>query len=183
MANHFRMVRMGDTSNPEQRNKITQGCAIVAGYIGGDTPHVWSNDDWRLPEFRKMKKLPIFVRSQVVGTAGGKADGFLALERLYDLKVPKGTIVCYDRETNDDVDGSIAFASVVDWGGYHHLNYGSVDNIFKHPSPWFVADPTDTPHMYNKEGVEATQYVFDQGGFDYSEVKFWVAETRLKVWA
>lgn len=183
MTNHFRMVRMGDTSNPEQRQKIAAGCAIVAGYIGGDTPHTWNDGDWRLPEFKTLKKLPIFVRSQVVGTAGGKADGFLALEALYRLNVPKGTLVCYDRETNTDADASIAFASVVEWGGYHHLIYGSKDNLFSHPSPWFVADPTDIPHMYPRDGVEMTQYVEDQGGFDYSEVKFWVAETRLKVWA
>ena len=176
-----RMVRMADASMPG-KEKVMAGCQIIAGYIGGDTPHVWTEEDWHRPEFTGFKKLPIFVRSNAVGSVGGKADGFTALEALFTLGVPIGSAVVYDRETNEDAEGSAAFDEVLNWVGYHPIQYGSMDNIFKHPSPWFPADPTGTPHIVDRNGVEMTQYIDDQGGYDYSEVKFWVVERRLKVW-
>lgn len=182
MANHFRLLRMKDASNPEGLNLNTNGVSVVAGYIGGDTPHVWSEADWR--RFPGVKKLPIFVRSQVVGLNGGKADGFLALEALYRLGVPKNTLVIYDRETNTDAEATHGFGEVLQWVGYKVATYGSRDNLFSHPSlnGYWVADPTGSPHMYDHPGVNITQYAIGNG-FDYSEAKFWTVETEMKVWA
>lgn len=185
MSNHYRVVKMADASNPEALKAVAAGASIIAGYIGGDTPHVWSESDWRRSEFRTLKKLPIFVRSQVVGETGGLADGWTALQTLYNLGVPKNTYVVYDRETNTDKEATTAFGNVITWGGYLAMTYGSRDNLFSHPglNGYWVADPTGVPHMNDHPGVNATQYVEDQGGFDYSEFKFWAAEFRLKVWA
>jgi hypothetical protein len=180
---HFRLVKMEDASNPNALKNVS-GAAIVAGYIGGDTPHVWSDDDWHRSEFNSKKKIPIFVRSNDVGTAGGRSDGFLALEQLYHLGVPHHTIVVYDRETNTDIEATRAFNSVLIWGSYRPVPYGSKDNLFAHPAPYgyWVADYTNKPHIYDHPGVEITQWTDAGPDFDLSEVKFWVYEQWMQTW-
>lgn len=175
------LVKMADASKPHVLPKDTH---IVAGYIGGDTPHVWTDKEWE--RFHGIKKLPIFVRSNVVGSVGGKQDGFTALEALYALKVPQGSAVVYDRETNTDRDATIAFGQILSWAHYYVFPYGSKGNLFDHPSlnGYWVADPTGHPHMYDHPRVVATQFQFDAtNGFDFSEVDYWAASMRIKaVW-
>ena len=178
---HVRVALIADTSKPTQLPPHEFGA--VAGYIGGDTPHVWTPADWR--KFPHDRKLPIFVRSTVVGAQGGLDDGFAALEALYELGVPKGSYVAYDRETNTDVQGTHAFNGVVHWGGFYPLPYGSKGNIFDHPAPYgyWVADYTGTPHMYPHSGVVMTQYTNgDAQGWDENEMKLWAFLERVKEW-
>jgi len=173
---------MADASNP---NGITHAPAthVIAGYIGGDTPHVWSDLEWHRPEFDGYRKLPIFVRSTDVGLAGGREDAFTALHTLYHLRIPKGTAVVYDRETSTDKDGTQGFINVMSWAGYGTMPYGSKDNILDHPAGngLWVADPTNVAHMYKHAGVNATQYQFSQT-YDLSVVKFWFVEREIGVW-
>ena len=178
---HVRVALIGDTSKPA--HPLPPGFEAVAGYIGGDTPHVWTPQDWL--KFRHDRKLPIFVRSQTVGAKGGLDDGFAALEALYELGVPKGTYVAYDRETSTDTAATGIFNEVIRWGGYYSLVYGSKDNIFQHPAPYgyWVADYTGTPHMYPHSGVVMTQYTNgDAQGFDENEMRWWAFIDRLKEW-
>jgi hypothetical protein len=49
---------MFDASRPPV--KPVPGCAAVAGYIGGNTPHVWTPEEWR--RFSALHQLPIWVR-------------------------------------------------------------------------------------------------------------------------
>lgn len=177
----MRIAKMADASKPAL--PLPSGFGAVAGYIGGDTPHVWTAADW--DKFPGMRKVPIFVRSGNAGAAGGEADGWAALHELYKLGVPKHTIVVYDRETSSDAAGTAAFGAVVQWAGYFVVTYGSKDNLFTHPglNGYWIADPTGKPHMYDRSGVVATQYLEDDGrGYDESEVKFWVYEGRIKPW-
>lgn len=176
---NFRMVKIADASDPRG---VPTGVSVVAGYIGGDTPHVWQDRDW--DKFPMYKKVPIFVRSQTVGATGGESDAFLALDALYRLKVPHQTVVVYDRETNTDKEATQAFGDVLHWARYYVMPYGSTGNLFEHPAldGYWVADPTNTPHMYNHPLVRMTQYE-EQNGYDYSECKFWVVEQRMRAWA
>lgn len=172
------IVRMTDASMPPVTH-APKGADIVAGYIGGDTPHVWTAAEWA--SFGKMHKLPIFVRSQ---RGNGRADGFAALQQLYSLGVPKGSAVAYDLETL--VYGAMvtAFYNVLYWGGYYTYVYGSADYVFGNPacSGYWVADYRGQPFQYPHSRVVATQYAANKEGWDWSEVKPWQFKNRIKAW-
>ena len=87
-------VKMFDASSPPA--SAPHGYRAVAGYIGGDTPHVWTDAEWR--RFGSLRKLPIWVRSNPA-QVDAEADSFAALERLFELKIPRGTTVALDLET------------------------------------------------------------------------------------
>jgi hypothetical protein len=54
------LIRMFDASQPPARPY--PGCGAVAGYIGGNTPHVWSADEWNEASDRgHLYQLPIWV--------------------------------------------------------------------------------------------------------------------------
>jgi len=174
-----RIAKVGDASKPvDFPPRDIHG---VAGYIGGDTPHVWTDKDWQ--KFADYRKLPIFVRSQTVGYAGGRADAFDALQALFALGVPHHSAVVYDRETNLDKEATQAFGDVMHWANYTVWPYGSKDNLFSHPAldGYFVADPTNVPHMYTGHSdVMMTQYLEDDGrGFDESEIRLWQFENHM----
>ncbi len=59
-------VKMFDASVPPA--SAPAGYRAVAGYIGGDTPHVWTKAEWR--RFDQLPKLPIWVRHSVMRWAG-----------------------------------------------------------------------------------------------------------------
>jgi hypothetical protein len=90
-------VKMFDASTPPA--SAPPGYRAVAGYIGGDTPHVWTDAEWR--RFGKLRKLPIWVRSNPT-QVDAEADAFAALERLFELNIPRGTTVAVDLETAVD---------------------------------------------------------------------------------
>src|SRR5258708_14891264 len=52
-------VKMFDASEPPA--PAPAGYRAVAGYIGGDTPHVWTDAEWR--RFARLHKLPTWVRA------------------------------------------------------------------------------------------------------------------------
>jgi hypothetical protein len=54
------LARMFDASQPP--GAPYPGCAAVAGYIGGNTPHVWSAAEWnRASDNGRLYQLPIWV--------------------------------------------------------------------------------------------------------------------------
>jgi len=132
----------------------------VCGYIGGDTPHVWTAADWRSQTARY--RLPIFVRSNPPGP-GASADVVTAVRQLQAIGAPKGMLVAWDMETAAD---SAYIASVfrdLSSFGYRLIVYGSEST-----------DWTGTAHF--ARGDQMTQYV-DFGGYDedlaQSSLPFW----------
>lgn len=168
------VVKIYDASNP---GTLPAGFDVVAGYIGGNTPHVWTPDQWA--SFGKRKKLPIWVYTG----RGGLNDAQEAARQLYELKVPKGIPVVYDMETIVDPVNVQHFAGFMAWIGYRTWPYGSASTIFKNPacSGYWVADYVDYPFMYPGRQVRATQY---QNGvsYDRSLLKPWQYYNVLKAW-
>ena len=157
-------------------------CDAIAGYIGGDTPHVWTASEWA--GFGKMRKLPIFVRS----TPGvGIDDGFAALRQLYLLRVPKGNPVAYDKETNVSPAEVAAFNRVIIWGGYIPWTYGSISTVFQNkPINTWAAHFVNKPIMDPNPTVRATQYrdnfVWAGVTWDVSTLKWWQYRFRFTPW-
>lgn len=169
-------VKMFDASTPPA--SAPQGYRAVAGYIGGDTPHVWTDAEWR--RFGKLRKLPIWVRSNPT-QVDAEADSFAALERLFELKIPRGTTVALDLETAVDADYVRMFHRVMRWAGFYVWVYGSASTVFRNPEAdgYWVADYAGKgPFMYPHKMVKATQY--DNGpNYDSSLVKYWQYYWRL----
>jgi hypothetical protein len=167
---------MFDASTPPE--SAPPGYRAVAGYIGGDTPHVWTEAEWH--RFRKLRKLPIWVRSNPA-QVDARDDAFRALERLFELRVPRHTTVVMDLETSVDDSYVRTFHRVMRWAGFYAWVYGSASTVFRNPEAdgYFVADYANKgPFLYRHKMVKATQY--DNGiHYDSSLVKFWQYYWRL----
>jgi hypothetical protein len=172
---------MWDASTPPQT--LPTGYDAAAGYVGGDTPHVWTLAEWR--NLGSLPKLPIWVRSNpptgaTQAAAQGKADAFAALEQLYKIGCPRGYTVALDLETA--VSGALvnAFGSVMRWAGFYVWVYGSKSTVFGNPGldGYWVADYTGQPHFATGPDVRATQWT-DGPAIDKSLVKWWSWRNRL----
>lgn len=132
----------------------------VAGYIGGDTPHVWTAAEWARQPARY--RLPIYVRSNpTIALAGPDATDTIAWLRAH--KAPKGTAVALDLETAVHAAYVKAFDKAVHAAGWVVLAYGSLSTIFRNPGTsggYWVAHYTGHAHMEN--GAVATQWASDQ---------------------
>src|SRR5579859_4457021 len=134
---------MQDSSVPTYG--LLPGYRAVAGYIGGDTPHVWTAEEWG--RFGRAPKLPIFVRSTPGDRAAGEADGLAALGQLYALRVPRGVAVAYDKETDISPRQVAGFRSVLEWAGFNVWLYGSAPGVFEMPAlNYWPAEWTGAPH-------------------------------------
>lgn len=152
---------MYDTSNPAGLS-LPRGAAAVAGYIGGDTPHIWTRTQWQ--QFGRLPKLPIWVRSNVPNNIRSAplatADAFAALTRLYRLGVPRGSRLGLDLETAVDPVYVNRFGDIMEWAGFYPWVYGSAGFVFKNPAlrGYFPAEYKGFPFMYNHSDVRGTQY-------------------------
>jgi hypothetical protein len=157
-----------------------KGYSIGAGYIGGDTPHIWTTQEWG--RYGKRRKLPIYTQNHP-NTATAEQEGFAALKRLYEIECPKGNPVAWDAEDAVNHDWSNIFASVLAWGGYRLWVYGQASTVFNnlpHNGYW-VAGWTGTPYMSTHPDVRATQYASGKD-WDSSTVKPWQYTYRFRPW-
>lgn len=172
------MFLMADCSAPI--TALPPGYRVIAGYLGGDTPHTWAPIEWR--RFGPHRKLPIWVRS-LDGTASGTDDAWTALRRLYTLNVPKGNAVACDMEAQVDMLYLHEFWSILRWAGYRVWTYGSTSSLFENPQcdGYWVAAPGSGQRHYQHSGEVATQFRFGPQ-YDSSCVRWWAYYRALKVW-
>ena len=128
----------------------------VAGYIGGNTPHVWTAAEWAATAARF--RLPIFVRSH---DGDPTADATFGVAWLRQHGVPKGSTLALDYETRVDAAYLQAFDRVVIDGGWRVMVYGTRSFVLQNPRPsggYWTAHWTNVPHLCADPGVAATQY-------------------------
>src|SRR5260221_11947368 len=87
-------VKMFDASVPPA--SAPAGYRAVAGYIGGDTPHVWTKAEWR--RFHQLPQLPIWVRSNPP-QVDAQAHALGPLPRLHPPRGPPRVPLALDLET------------------------------------------------------------------------------------
>jgi hypothetical protein len=167
MINDFRSMK--DSAFPTKAGPKTD---IVLIYVGGDTPHPWTDDDIKSQPERY--RFPTWVRSNPA-EHDGAAEAALFAAWLHSHKVPQGVCVCLDLETAISNIYVQRFNSAMRAAGYKVVKYGSKGNIFKNPKTdggTFVADPQSDkkPFMGTTGDTVATQYAFD-GAYDLSLVK------------
>lgn len=166
------MRRMYDASTPPVSPPQWE---CVAGYIGGGTPHIWTDQEWedQAQKSGAQFRLPIFVR--VPPTVHSPTDDAnIALGWLIRHRVPKGVCVCLDYETAVNATYISSFDAVITANGYKTLLYGSIAFVTKNPKPsggYWIADWTGIPHL--NAGAAATQWSGSgpfQGAYDPSLV-------------
>lgn len=174
---------MSDASTPPEH--VPAGVQAVAGYIGGNTPHVWTAAEWR--RFGHLKKHPYWVGAgRPNDSAAGEDDALNALARLYTLHVPRGIPLSLDMETEVSPAYVSGFGGVLKWAGYFPWVYGSASTVFKNPSldGYHVAEypPGGMPFMFGHNRVRATQYAANVNGWDLNELKPWQFHVRMRSW-
>ena len=105
---------------------------VAAGYIGGDTPHVWSMEEWRAQWAPEL--LPIWAATGRPDTPqAGIADADLIATRLDVLGVPQGCSVVVDTET--EIYGDYLEALDFELAKLRHplINYGSYSFVTQNP--------------------------------------------------
>ncbi len=157
------MTTLFDAAYPGPADPHVDGCLV---YIGGDTPHVWTDAEVRNAPGRY--RLPTYVRSDP-WAADPAHDAGEALAWLQAHAVPKGRVVVLDLETAINAVYVNAFAAALHAAGFLVWEYGSRGTLFHNPRQdgYFVADPTGTPHLV--VGTAATQFAAD-GAYDLDDV-------------
>ena len=154
---------MGDWSDPG--TSIITGVDIVAFYVGGWTPHVWTQTQIDAQTAHWM--MPIWVYNpNTPGSSQGHTDGLAAVAAMQSVGVSTGTRIVVDMESSIDEPYLSAFRYVIGPAGYHLMVYGGPSTLFQNwpqnaagpGGGWWVADWTGTPYMYNHSGVWATQW-------------------------
>jgi len=152
----------------------------VAGYIGGDTPHVWTAEDWAAQKARY--RLPVFVRSDPRGIAGVVPDVNAAVDRLKAIGAPRGTLVAWDMETAADKTYVAGVYTGLLAHGYELIVYGSDSTVMGNDNPdglYWAADWTGAVHMAGRSVM--TQWVAF-AAYDESEAKsglpFWDTQAK-----
>lgn len=125
-------------------------------YIGGDTPHVWTNAEVNAIPTRF--RLPIFTRSNPT-QASPSTDASMAVSRLSEIGAPKGILVALDSETSVYPHYVSAFYFALRSAGYTLIDYGSQSFVFGNKNPdgyYWGADWTNIEHIAS--GDEMTQW-------------------------
>lgn len=159
--------RMYDAANPPPDPRLE----VCGFYIGGDTPHVWT--DREIAGQSARWRLPIYTCDNP-GQRNPTADAGQAVAWLRSHGVPAGCAVALDFETAVNAGYVTTFDSVVRSAGWTVLLYGSLSSVTRNPRPsagYWTASWTGAPHL--DPGAAATQYIGDtQLGkpYDLSEV-------------
>jgi hypothetical protein len=105
---------------------------VAAGYIGGDTPHVWTPAEWARQPAPEL--LPIWTASNRADTGEAALDdAALIVRALGELGVPRGCSVVVDTETVL----YRTYLEVLDFeltgAGHPLINYGSYSFVIRNP--------------------------------------------------
>lgn len=129
---------------------------VACGYIGGDTPHVWTPQEWAgRPE---RWRLPIYVRSFA---GNGAADGAQARGWAQNMRMPAGAVIAYDLEQLQDAPMVNAFKAAI--APYVCMVYGAESFVRANPAPWWEAawnnSPTlDSPSAWGHQYLSTNAY-------------------------
>lgn len=102
-------------------------------YIGGDTPHVWTDAEIAALPYRY--RLPIFTRSNPNGAVGAGVDSADIIRWAQEHRQPKGTLIQIDLETAVDPAYVSTLSTGVAGAGWKIIAYGSAAYVTGNPAP------------------------------------------------
>jgi hypothetical protein len=105
---------------------------VAAGYIGGDTPHVWTPEEWRAQPAPFL--LPIWTASNRPDSISAGCQDATAISRaLRELGMPRGCTVAVDTETTIYGEYLAHLNADLAQDDYPLMNYGSYSFVIKNP--------------------------------------------------
>jgi hypothetical protein len=136
-------------------------CEVVCGYIGGNTPHVWTLDEWH--RFSHLRQVPIWTcygdpagpETQAAEAArAARALGWAAYFR------PHTRVIVGDCETMQDESFWTAFDAALYREGFLGVCYGSLSTVLANRAVrvW-AADWNDIPALYGGASIHGMQYI------------------------
>jgi hypothetical protein len=153
---------------------MPRGCTFAAGYIGGNTPHVWTRGEWnRFAGTSGVRVFPIWVADFAADPVRSAKDAVAAMRRL---GWSPGRALVYDTEDTVDRAWCRAFRHEA-----AHLqvpvNYGSAAVVARNGDDrLWIAKWDGDPALEGGQDVEAHQYVADVpaagGVVDFSVMEF-----------
>jgi hypothetical protein len=108
------------------------GCKAVMGYVGGNTPHVWTLAEWE--RFSNLAQFPIWVGYHEDHPEQHANACVSAVKNLgwAAHHVPRRAVLL-DFETEINPSWIDSFAGVIWEGGYETMIYGSESTIVQNP--------------------------------------------------
>jgi hypothetical protein len=176
--------KMGDSASPP--SSYPSGFQAWAFYLGGDTPHVWTQEEIDAIPFNIL--LPIYTCDNPQNRdAAADAANFIAA--LTNRKVPKGVRVALDYEQAEDDTYLGTFSAALEAAGYLVMVYGAASYVFHNTQPpggYWGAQWNNDPSLsssYSPIAVKADQYA-DEGAYDASLCEddgYWWKKTTAPV--
>jgi hypothetical protein len=135
------------------------GCSAVAGYIGGNTPHVWTLAEWL--RFQHLGQLPIwtgYLEKDPIDHASQAVNA--AVKLGWQPNANPRRIIALDFETEIDDAWVLQFAHGVYAGGFVTMPYGSLSSILTDPPCWgrWAAQWPIGPPPANVSDIRALQF-------------------------
>jgi len=130
--------------------------SVVMGYLGGNTPHVWSKSDWDSQPARY--RVGIWTRSNP-GGYNGTTEAQQAVDAWRAVGAPVGTLIALDLELAQDAGYVDAFVAECTKLSTPTIDYGSLSTLFGNPpgsAGYWPSDPGATA-LYDHASVVATQ--------------------------
>lgn len=129
-----------DASKPDLAT-VPPNTQILAGYVGGDTPHVWLPDEWNeiLETQPQTRFLPIYVDSNASFTNGtelAKAAVSAVMDRGWAPFQPNRRVIVIDCEENTNYQYYAEASDAIWSAGFVMIQYrsaGSVGNQQQNP--------------------------------------------------
>jgi len=135
------------------------GCQGVAGYLGGNTPHVWTLDEWL--RFKDLRQLGIWVADLGASAADSGAAAAAAAKALgWRPHAETTRAIVLDLETAVDPAWVNAYANAVEAAGYQTWVYGSESTVVQNPprAGYWIASWDDVPSLEPIADIVAHQY-------------------------
>jgi hypothetical protein len=133
------LYRVYDASRPPDRPY--PNCEGVAGYIGGNTPHVWTAEEWnRASDNGRLAMLPIWVGFGEADPAGHAHQAAIAAVRLgwAARHSPRWRAIVLDVENVSEQPWIIAFGDTLRSLGFLCWPYMSASALPSDPAGYTV---------------------------------------------
>lgn len=167
--------RMFDASTPPQT--APPGCHAVMGYLGGNTPHIWTPAEWR--RFEHLPQVPVYV-PDFTATASTQAAYAVNLMLMlgWARDQPASRILVFDFETavNPEFYDSLAQTTLAN--GFTPVCYGSMSTVLRNAAVDVLAADWGVlpviPHEQTMHGIQDQANVPYEGtSVDYSVIDGW----------
>ena len=173
------MFRSFDASTPPQT--APPGCQAVCGYLGGDTPHVWTLEEWQ--RFAHLRQAGIWVYAQ---GSSPRLAGELAAQSARSLgwapNHSPSRVIWLDMELANDPAWQIQFTSAVFSGGFSTGTYRSLSSLEAGGDPHsigeWIAEWNGIPAVEPIPRVVGHQYLANQP-WEHTEVDYSVFDQDM----